>query len=60
MTSYFGLYSLVGKATFFLGPLSYAAASRALDDSQLALGVCFIFLAVGVVAFLNVREERIS
>jgi UMF1 family MFS transporter len=60
MTSYFGLYSLVGKATFFLGPLSYAAASRALDDSQLALGVCFIFLAIGVVAFLNVREERIS
>jgi len=60
MTAYFGLYSLVGKATFFLGPLAYAAASRALGNSQLALGVCFVFLAVGIVAFMNVREERMA
>lgn len=60
MTAYFGLYSLVGKATFFLGPLAYAGASAAFGSAQLALSVSLVFLAVGIVAFLFVKEERIA
>jgi UMF1 family MFS transporter len=60
MTAYFGLYALVGKATNFLGPLVVAGATAVTGSVQTGLAVSLVFLALGALAFAQVREERIG
>ncbi|MEQ5789199.1 MFS transporter [Erythrobacter sp. NFXS35] len=56
--AYFGIFSLAGRATAFLGPMSYGAALLVLGDQQLALFVVLPFLAAGYGALWLVKHEQ--
>lgn len=60
MGVYFGLYSVVGKATYFLGPLTFGLVLSFVGDRQAALSVAYVFMLVGVVSVLALREIRMS
>ena len=58
MAEFFGLYNLTGRATAFLAPLAIGITTQASQDQRAGLGVIFIFIAIGFVLLLTVREER--
>jgi len=53
---FFGLYSLAGKATAFLGPLVYSIVTEATESSRWGLGAVLMVMGVGLVLLLPVRE----
>ena len=55
---FFGLYALSGKATAFMAPLSIAFLTQAFDSLRVAIAVILVFLVVGLLGLLTVREER--
>jgi MFS transporter, UMF1 family len=58
MTEFFGLYALSGKATSFVAPFVIALATSAANSQRAGLFVVVVFLLVGFVLLLPVREER--
>lgn len=57
-TKYFGLFALSGKATAFLAPLLIGILTLVFDDQRMSLVTIIGFLLVGIVVFMNVKEER--
>jgi UMF1 family MFS transporter len=57
-TEMFGLYALSGKATAFLGPLAFGFATQLFDSQRAGMATILVFLGVGLVLLLPVREPR--
>ncbi len=57
-TEMFGLYALSGKATAFLGPLAFAFATDLFDSQRAGMATILVFLALGLLLLLPVREPR--
>jgi len=55
---FYGLYALSGKATAFLAPFTVAVLTDAYDSQRAGLAAIVVFLIVGLLLFLPVREER--
>ena len=55
---FYGLYALSGKATSFMAPLAIGLLTNAFASQRVGLAVVPIFLVVGLVLLLFVREER--
>lgn len=53
---YFGLFALSGKATSFIAPLSVGALLAVVGD-RWAYGVILVFLVLGLILLVGVREE---
>ncbi len=53
---FFGLYNLTGKATAFLAPTAIGLMTQASGDQRTGLGVIFVFIGLGFVLLLFVRE----
>ena len=58
MTEFFGLYALSGEATAFAAPAAVAFATAASGSQQWGMAMILVFLSVGFVGLLFVREER--
>ncbi len=58
VTEFFGLYALSGKATTFLAPMLIAVATRASGEQRASLYVIIVFLLIGALLLLPVKEER--
>lgn len=54
----FGLYSLSGKATAFVGPAIFAAVVAASGSQRAGLATVLPFFVVGLAVLLMVREPR--
>ena len=52
----FGLFAFSGKATAFLGPLFLAWATLAFDSQRAGMATIIVFLAVGFVLLLPLRD----
>ena len=52
----FGLFALSGRVTAFLGPLLVGAVALAADSQRLGMAVIIVFLAIGLVLMLPLRE----
>jgi UMF1 family MFS transporter len=57
-TEFFGLYSLTGKATAFLGPALVAALTAITQSQRWGLSVLLLFFAAGGALLLTVREPE--
>lgn len=55
-TEFFGLYSLTGKATAFLGPLAVGVISAATGSQRLGLASVLVFFVAGLILLMSVRE----
>ena len=55
---FYGLYALSGKATAFMAPLSIALLTQAFDSLRAGMAVILVFLGLGLLLLLGVREER--
>jgi len=53
-----GLYALSGKATAFLGPLAFAFATDLFDSQRAGMATILVFLGLGLLLLLPVREPR--
>jgi len=58
MAEFFGIYTLAGKATSFVAPLTIAFVTRLTHDLRLGFAVVIVFIAAGFVGLIGVREER--
>ncbi len=58
MAEFFGLYALSGTATTFLGPLVVGYFTAAYGSQRAGMASILIFLVLGFLAMLFVREER--
>jgi len=57
-TEMFGLYALSGKATAFLGPIAFGFATDLFGSQRAGMATILVFLTVGLVLLLPVREPR--
>ncbi|MDH3230439.1 MAG: MFS transporter [Alphaproteobacteria bacterium] len=57
-TEMFGLYALSGKATAFMGPLAFGFTTDLFDSQRAGMATILVFLAVGLVLLLPVREPH--
>lgn len=55
---FYGLFALSGKATAFMAPLAIAIFTEIFASQRAAGAVVLVFLLVGFVLLLRVREER--
>lgn len=55
---FFGLYTLTGRATSWVASTAIAVVTGATGSQRAGFAVIFVFLAVGLVMLLYVREER--
>lgn len=58
MAEFFGIYTLAGKATSFVAPLTIALVTRLTHDLRLGFAVVIAFIAAGFIGLIGVREER--
>jgi len=58
ITEFFGLYALVGKATSFAAPLVIAIVTNITGSLRTGFSMVLIFIVIGWVLMLWVREER--
>jgi UMF1 family MFS transporter len=58
MAEFFGLYTLTGKATSFVAPLTIALVTRLTHDQRLGFAVVIAFITAGFLGLLTVRETR--
>lgn len=58
MTEFFGLYALSGTATAFMAPFVVGQFTRGFDSQAAGMASILIFLAIGLVLMLYVRDER--
>lgn len=54
----FGLFALSGRITAFLGPLLVGMVALATDSQRIGMGVIVVFLVIGLVLMLWVKEPR--
>lgn len=57
IAEFFGLYTLTGRATAFLAPLTIGAVTHFTQDQRSGLMVIFVFIALGFIGLLAVRER---
>lgn len=55
---FFGLYTLTGKVTSFIGPTAIAIMTGITNDQRAGMSIIILFLIVGMLMMLLVREER--
>jgi len=55
---FYGLYALSGKATAFIAPFAVAAVTGLAGSQRAGIAVILVFLIVGLLLMLPVREER--
>jgi UMF1 family MFS transporter len=55
---FYGLYALCGKATAFLAPFAVALITGAAESQRAGIAVILVFLVLGLLLMLPVREER--
>jgi UMF1 family MFS transporter len=60
MTEFFGIYSLSGTATTWLSAFSVSFFTSAFQSQRAGFASILIFLVVGLVGMLFVKEERAS
>lgn len=58
IAEFFGLYTLTGRATAFLAPLTIGAVTHFTQDQRSGLMVIFVFIALGFIGLLAVREKQ--
>lgn len=58
MTEFFGLYALSGTATAFMSPFVVGVFTRWFDSQAAGMASILIFLGVGLVLMLYVKNER--
>jgi len=58
MTEFFGLYALSGKATSFIAPFVIAVVTTMAASQRAGLYVVVVFLVVGLLLMLPVKEEK--
>lgn len=58
MTEFFGLYALSGTATAFMAPFANSVATTWFQSQAAGMASILIFLGVGLVLMLFVRDER--
>ena len=58
MTEFFGLYSLSGQSTSFLATLSVGWMTAATHSQRGGFLVILVFLGVGLIGMIWVKEER--
>lgn len=58
MTEFFGLYALSGTATAFMAPFVNSVATTWFQSQAAGMASILIFLGVGLVLMLFVRDER--
>jgi UMF1 family MFS transporter len=56
----FGLYSLTGKATAFVGPLTLGWVTAAFASQRAGMATILVFFLVGLVLMLGVREPKVA
>lgn len=54
----FGLYALSSKATAFLGPIAFGFATYYFNSQRAGMATILIFLSLGLLLLLPVREPR--
>ena len=54
----FGLFALSGKVTAFLGPLLLSITVIIFDSQRVGMGSIIIFLTVGFLLLLRVKEPK--
>ena len=54
----FGLFALSGKVTAFLGPLLLSITVYVFDSQRVGMGSIIIFLILGLLFLLRVKEPR--
>jgi UMF1 family MFS transporter len=57
LNEFFGLYSMSGTATSFLGPLAIWFVTVLTHSQRPGVAVGIIFLALGLLLMIPVREE---
>ena len=57
-TEMFGLYALSGKATAFMGPVTFGFANYLFHSQRAGMATILVFLAVGLLLLLPVPEPR--
>ncbi len=57
-TAMFGLYAFSGKSTAFVGPFIYGVFTKAFGTDRAGMATVLVFLAVGFLLLLPVREPR--
>jgi len=57
---YFGIYSLSGRATAFLAPMSVATLTLYFDSARIGMAALAVFLCVGLVIFLTTPNPTIQ
>src|SRR5262249_30507843 len=58
MTEFFGIYSLSGTSVTWIGSFVVGWVTKAFSSQRIGFASILIFLVVGLVAMLFVREER--
>ncbi len=58
MTEFFGLYALSGTATAFMSPVVVGIFTRWFESQAAGMASILIFLAIGLVLMLFVKNER--
>ena len=53
---YFGLYSLAGKVTVFMGPLLFALMTSITHSQRAGFSVILLFLGAGLIVLRPVQE----
>ncbi len=57
-TEMFGLYALSGKATTFLGPLTFGLATAAFDSARAGMATILVFFLVGAAVLSTVPAPK--
>ncbi len=57
-TQMFGLFALSGRATAFVGPAVLAWTTDAFQSQRAGMATILVFLAMGLMLLLKVREQR--
>jgi len=57
-TEMFGLYALSGKATTFLGPLTFGLATAAFDSARAGMATILVFFLAGAVLLSTVPATK--
>ncbi len=55
---FYGLYALSGKATAFIAPLTVGVVTGFAQSQRAGIAIILVFLILGLILMLPVREER--
>lgn len=55
---FYGLFALSGRATAWMAPLAIGVLTAATQSNRLGVACVLVFLVIGFVLFVRVREER--